>query len=185
MKAEQEDLLSKRMLQSFGEFDLEGEYEAKEESVDDPFPTIAFRTSLFSLDSEQMKRILIDYGWTESDLDITCDYMKQLKKERIRFGVTKELMEKTGLLSLDDICHRLIREGISSHRESLILVIPLLPPFDSFQGDGFQKELHALLFSRMEENPEDLFYKTVFDLMAAREGCEVDEAFYEPPGGLD
>lgn len=124
------------------------------------FPAFAFRMALTNLSTDEFCRILTRHGWEESDLDMIRLYMNQLRLERARFG--KGLEHCTSLSSLDDICSRVINEGLTNRRLSLLEIFPLLPAFNSFNAESKTQEILKLAEDCLHREPDDPFLKEMF-----------------------
>jgi hypothetical protein len=121
---------------------------------------------LADLDSDDFCKILIQNGWQESDLDIVRLYMKQLLSERKRFSISAGAC--ISLSSLDDICSRLISEGIINQRLSLLQILPLLPAFDSFSADNHIQHTLKHAADLLCKEPDNLFLVELFSKLACK-----------------
>ncbi len=167
-----QEMFTKPLIRSFPEYHLTDRAEDSDwkDGVEArpaaAFPAFAFRMALTSLSTDDFCRILTRHGWQESDLDIIRLYMNQLKSERARFG--KGLEQCTSLSSLDDICSRIINEGLMNRRLSLVEIFPLLPAFNSFNAEHNIQQILKLAEDSLHREPADPFLKEMFSKITAK-----------------
>lgn len=168
--ARNQALLKATMLRSFPDYHL-GDSDADQKDSSsarpaDDFPAFQFKMDLVNLATDDLCRLLIQHGWEATDLDIVSGYMNQLHKERCRWG--QELDQCNALESLDEICLRLIEAGTYTERRSLLQIIPLLPPFDSFHAASHIQRLLNSTSEQLCRDPNNPFLIDVFIMLAIK-----------------
>ena len=153
-------LLSRMMLRSFPLLQQQSPDVAQPS-----FPDADFISCLRSLAFESLSKILIDHDWEPSDLTLVGSYMKLLANERDRFGKDMQGLPCMSLDSVDEISNQLLVAGIENRRQSLLHIILLLPPFDSFSAETYAHNICQLAEEHLSKEPDNPFLKELVPLL--------------------
>ncbi len=148
------DPVARRFLNSFRNFNLEGDVD---EEVASDFPEFEFKMALFNLDHGELSRILIEKGWMEAELDSTICLMKQLHRERSRYDFGTGCQ---ALYNLDDICAHLITAGIENKRASLLAI---LPPLQFGYAEVYREQILKCAQDESDAEPNNPLLKEIYD----------------------
>ncbi len=119
------------------------------------FPISEFRMALTNLSSDELCRILVAHGWDRDDFDVTKQHMDLLYSERSAWR--RPDMEQAPLECLDEVAYNLLMVGIENKkaRPSLLKFLHVLPTFNGFNAENYNKYLCDHIVKHLRDEPDD------------------------------